>query len=291
MNKLHIVLMLIAFPFTLSAGEKVSRSLPADPSGSVEISVIRGSVSIRGWDQSNIQVEGTLDDNAEKLIFERVDSRVTLEVKVATGGYDGKGSQLIVHVPLASRLEIHGISTDVSITGTGGLIDIQTVSGDLRLKNLDGSVETESISGDVYMTSVAGNVEANSVSGDVTLNGQGDAYELATVSGDIRMTAPMLNKLEAATVSGDIQIQGRLSTTAVVALESMNGDITLALQDEINARFDLQTGPGGDIRNEVSDEQPVQERYTGAEALSITTGSGSGRVKMETFSGTLLISR
>ncbi len=291
MSKLYTYIILIAFPLSLFAGEQVSRSLPVDPAGSVELSVIRGSVSVVGWNESTVKVEGTLDDHTEKLIFEHDDGRVTIEVKITKGGHAGKGSELIVHVPRASRLEIDGVSTDFSITGTGGMVEVQTVSGGLRLKNLAGSVAANSISGDVSMTAVAGNVEAKSVSGDVTLEGQGNAYELATVSGDVRLTGLVLDKLEAATVSGEIRIQIGLSATAVVDLESVSGDITLTLRDEIHARFDLETGPGGDIQNRISDKQPVQEKYTGAEALSITTGSGSSRVKMETFSGTLLISR
>jgi len=291
MNKLITFIALIIIPFALSAGESVSRSLEADPEGTVEVSVIRGKVKLQGWDQSMVKVEGTLDDHAEELIFERDGNQITLKVKIPRNMSDGKGSDLTIHVPLASELEVSGISTDFRVSGTKGAVELNTISGDLVLKGVDGPIDANSISGDVSIKKAAGQVEANTVSGDIKLEGSGKAYELTTVSGDVRLAGSLLSYLEGATVSGDIQIRTSLEPTAKIELDSVSGDISLVLSDDIHARFDLETGPGGDIRNELSEQKPVRAKYTGAEALSLKLGSGGGRVKMETFSGTLSLSR
>ncbi len=291
MNKLITFIALIIIPLALSAGESVSRSLEADPEGTVEVSVIRGKVKLQGWDQSMVKVEGTLDDHAEELIFERDGNQITLKVKIPRELSGGKGSDLTVHVPLASELEVSGISTDFRVSGTKGAVELNTISGDLVLKGVVGPIDANSISGDVSIKKAAGQVEANTVSGDIKLEGSGKAYELTTVSGDVRLTGSLLSHLEGATVSGDIQIRTSLEPTAKIELDSVSGDISLVLSDDIHARFDLETGPGGDIRNELSEQKPVRAKYTGAEALSLKLGSGGGRVKMETFSGTLSLSR
>lgn len=291
MNKLITFTALIFISSSLCAGDPVDRSLEADPEGTVEIKVIKGRVNVQGWNQSIVQVKGTLDDHAEGLVFERDGNRIKLKVEIPNKTMGGKGSDLTIHLPQPSQLEASGIATDFSITGTKGAVEINTISGDLALQRVDGPITSGSISGDVRITEAAGQVEVNTVSGDINLDGSGNTYELATVSGDVRLRAPLLSNLKGATVSGDMEIRTGLSAAAKVGLDSVSGNIALFVQGDINARFDLETGPGGDIRNKLSEEMPAAEKYTGAESLSIKLGSGSGRVKMETFSGTLSISR
>jgi len=260
MNKLITMttyMALIIIPLALSAGESVNRSLTADPEGTVEVIVTRGQVRLQGWDRPRVQVEGTLDDHTEEFIFERDGNQIMLKVKIPKSVSSGKGSDLTIQVPLASQLEVNGISTDYLITGAGGAVEAHTISGDLVLKRVGGPITANNVSGDVSIREATGQVEATTVSGDIDVKGSSKIYELATVSGDIRLTDSLLSKLDGATVSGDIKIQAGLSPRAKIGLDSVSGDISLTMHDELHARFNLKTGPGGDIRNELSEENPV----------------------------------
>ena len=56
-------------------------------------------------------------------------------------------------------------------------------------------------------------------------------------------------------------------------------------------RFNLKTGPGGDIENGLSDLRPDRERYTGAESLELRLGQGGADVDASVISGTITIRR
>lgn len=291
MKRLIPMIVLLGAPLALVAGEAVDQILAAEPSDRVEVNIIRGDIKLSGWDQPQVKITGTLDDEAEALVFEREGDEIIIKVELPQHTRKGKGSVLSVQVPRTVELDIKGVSTDFSLSGTSGPAEIKTISGDLKLQQVSAPVEASSISGDISVTRSSGPLEASSVSGDIKLRQNGEQYELASVSGDIELDAGRLKQLEAASVSGDIRVSGSLTGNAKVSLESVSGDISLVLGDDINARLNLETGPGGNIRNGITEDKPAGEEFTGAEALSLRLGSGESRVNMETFSGDLRISR
>ena len=301
--------LLFAAPLSLIAGESIDRSLEADPEGNVKISLVRGGVKVHGWDRPNVQVAGTLDDQTRAVVFERDGNEVILKVKLEEDGGRGEGSRLTVNIPLGSRLEASSISADFHVTGIGGAVELQSISGDMMLSDLGSSLEVKtvsgdvsvesatdeirikSVSGDVAINSDASRLEINSVSGDIRFKGNSRDFEVATASGDVYLNPVELRELDVATASGDIKVQTTLSPQARVKMESISGDMQLHLEGQIDARFQLQTSPAGDIKNRLDDTKPQRDKYSGEERLSMTLGSGSGRIEMHSFSGDLKLSR
>ena len=68
----HASLLLIgALPIAVFAGGgPVNRTVPADAAGEVEISNVSGTIDVRGWDRSEVQVTGELGDDVERLDVE-----------------------------------------------------------------------------------------------------------------------------------------------------------------------------------------------------------------------------
>lgn len=309
MKKLTVFAVLFATPFALLAGEPIDRTLDADPEGSVNMSLVRGAVKVKGWDRPNVQVEGTLDDQTRELVFERDGNEIILKVKLEDGRSRGKESKLTVNIPVGSRLDASSVSADFQIAGIGGAIEIQSISGDMVLSELGSSVEVKTVSGDVSVesatdqikiSSVSGDIsinsdasrlEINSVSGDIRFKGNSREFEVASASGDVYLHPVELQKLEVATASGDIKLRTVLSPEARVKMESMSGDIELQLEGQIDAKFQLETSPGGSIKNRLDDRKPQRDQYSGEERLTMTIGSGSGRVEMQTFAGDLKLSK
>ena len=120
---------------TVQAGQNVDETRAAEPSGIVRIHCTRGDLKIVGWDRAEIQVDGELDDLADRLIFvvQGDDTLIRVEMPETDVNW-GDGSDLVVHVPNNSRLNVEAVSTDVKVSGVQGAIAVRTASGDVRAR-------------------------------------------------------------------------------------------------------------------------------------------------------------
>ncbi|MGL4747234.1 MAG: DUF4097 family beta strand repeat-containing protein, partial [Shewanella sp.] len=80
-------------------------------------------------------------------------------------------------------------------------------------------------------------------------------------------------------------------TFAKANLESVSGDMMVSFTDTPDASFELNGGPGGKIKNGLSQDVPQKQKYVQNESLSFQTGSGSASVKMDTISGNLILKK
>ena len=173
------------------AEQAVNKSAPASPQGEVEISIVSGEVSVNAWDRNEVQVTGTLGDNAEPLEFTSQPTRTLIKVPGKKGSWIGSeddDATLSVQVPAGSRVNINTVSADVNVSGVKGTQHIQSVSGNL----------SSELAGE--------DVEARTVSGDVGLRGNGKpaVVTVTTVSGDAQVSHGA-GEIVATSVSGDRQ--------------------------------------------------------------------------------------
>ena len=115
------------------ADQAVNKSGAASPQGDVEVSVVAGQVSVTAWDRNEVQVTGTLGDDAAPLEFVSEPTRTLIKVPSKAGNWPGgdDNANLSVQVPAGSRLNINMVSADISISGVKGTQHMQSVSGNL----------------------------------------------------------------------------------------------------------------------------------------------------------------
>jgi DUF4097 and DUF4098 domain-containing protein YvlB len=280
--------------------------------GFITIQVTRGDLRIEGWNRSEVQVEGWLDEQVVEFVFEVVADQTEITVKLPkhlkNWSMNGE-SDLSIKVPTGSNLDVRGVSTDVSVRGLNAGVKVNNVSGELRVSDVYNGVNLTSVSGDIWLNKSSGRIRARSVSGEiesVDVNGsgsyesvsgnievKGNAAELAleTVSGEIIVDTGKLVELTGHTVSGDIDVACALSSEGMIDLRSTSGRIDLKLPRQSSARFDLQTGSGGQIRNRLTDDKPKVSKYSRDSALRFVMAEGDGDVTMSTTSGRIVLSR
>jgi DUF4097 and DUF4098 domain-containing protein YvlB len=294
----------------MADGEYIDQSKDATADGLVNINVARGEVEIRGWNKTEVQVKGTLDEKTEAFIFTTTSDVTEIKVKVKdrnSSWYSEYGSDLTIYVPEASSIEFNGVSTDVDARGLVGSVDLQVVSGDLYLNGGTSRITAQTVSGDVELHDSTGRVRVGTVSGEVeTYNTTGDArystvsgdiivedggtdLELESVSGDIEVKNRAMREVGGHSVSGDIDISGEPVNRSAIEFDSVSGSIRVRLAGDVNARFDVETGSGS-IRNRISDDKPRVSRFTQEETLKFTLGDGEGQVILTTRSGDISIS-
>ncbi len=290
MKKLFVSLMLVLFTLPAMAGQRIDKSLDAPANALVDIHNVRGDIEIRGWDQERVQIQGILDEETREFIFETRGDTIVIKVKLRDRkhlqGHDG--SRLEINVPRQGRVRFDGVSTDLDIEGVHGGLDLKTISGDIDLRKASGKIMLQSVSGDLSLDDTEGSFYVNSVSGDLSGNTRSDDIHIETVSADIDLSASEVRVAEIASVSGEVEIGCALKPGADVRVTSVSGEVMLSLAGNPDARFELETGPGGDISNRITRDQP-KTNFMHASELAFSVGKGQSKVLISTVSGSIRI--
>jgi DUF4097 and DUF4098 domain-containing protein YvlB len=267
------------------AGDRVDESRSVESDTVVEIHNTRGEIRITGWDKDEISVEGELDDLATGLTFE-VDGKLALiRVEMPTRNINwGDGSDLEIKIPVNGRIDFDGVSTDLYLKNIMGGIAVHSVSGEIEARGIDNRIQINAVSGDIDIQDAGGKAKITTVSGDMELDLRSEMVSVNAVSGDINLRLQTIDTLMASVVSGEIDVEGNLADSGSINCNSVSGDVTLVLAAPVNARIDVQTGPGGDIDNRITEDE-ARDIFPAQMALKSRSGDGSGNISVHTVTG------
>lgn len=265
---------------------------PADAQGQVEVIDVSGRITVSGWDKAEVAVTGSANDNVDRVEITDSGTRTTVRVVLknshaSSWEWGGKGgdTDLTVHVPRASSINVSLVSADLSVDGVQGNQEITTTSGDVHTSAAR-ELRVQTVSGDLTLNAAPDSkmVEVNSVSGDVHLTGGSGEVSIKTVSGDGSITLGTVSRARVHTVSGDFAITTGLSADGRFEAESVSGDMQIHFSGGTPpAEYDLQSF-SGDL-TACFGPKPVQERFGPGSRLSFKEGAGTARVRVDTKSG------
>lgn len=272
-----------------ASAEQITKTLPADARGEVEIVNVAGSVEVSTWERNEVRVEADLGRGVEKLDFRKDGSRTYIKVvlpRMSTTG--GGSSDLIVTVPRDSSLIVNTVSAEQKITGVRGSQRLQAVSGDIDTEFGPGDVELKTVSGDIEARGREGKgvVRATTVSGDLEIHKAGPELDLNTVSGDMLVTLDRLDRGRIKTTNGNLDLTTALGENARLDAEAINGDLTFNLRGQINAEFDIETF-NGDIESCFGPKPSRSREYGPGNELRFTEGKSDARVRIKTLNGSI----
>ena len=278
--------------FSVVHAKDVNESLDADAKGRVTIFNMAGSVNVEGWSRKVVEVTGSLGDDVEEFVFERDGDEIEIKVKVPERqkGRIDITSELTIHVPKGSSIEVATISADIEVEGVQGEQELQSVSGDIVTQGFAAEVVAESVSGDIDVQGDGENTDAElaSVSGDITAENLAGSVAAESVSGDVVVAGGSFDRAKVETVSGDIVYRSTLRKDGKLHIETINGSVNIDFVGDVSARFDIDTF-NGDIENCFGPEAQRTSRYAPGLELSFTEGAGEGRVAISTLNGDLTI--
>lgn len=287
----YLILSLLIAISAPAIAKKVDETLAVERAGKVGISVVRGDVDVMTWKKSEVRVVGELDDAVRKFIFETDKGETRIKVELDDGffhkGWSSEDTDLDIFVPQDSEVETDGVSVDYKIIGVKGGLRANTVSGDLDISEIEKELDLQTVSGDIRVMDSSGRMKLSSVSGDIDTDGDAEFFDATTVSGDVEASIGRTGVLELSSVSGDLEIKFELADDGRVDAETVSGDVSLEFGNSVvNARFKIDTGPGGDIRNRITDDRS-DESFIGSEKIKFESGNGDGTVEISTMSGTI----
>jgi DUF4097 and DUF4098 domain-containing protein YvlB len=249
----------------------LEQSLDAPPDVSLDISLKCGKVEVVASDRGTVRISGTTT-RGEKLEAVRSGDRISL---AEPAGAEGDCVDLRIEAPERASLELEGVSTSLTATGLRGAIEVATISGDVTVIGEPKSVEISTISGAIAVRGGVADLELATVSGSILVEGAGGKLEGESVSGSIGVTgrAPFRD-VELASVSGTIAASLALAPGGTLEAETHSGMIRLSLPADTSAALSMDTFSGA-IHNAFGPKEQA------------VLGSGSGRIELSTFSGTI----
>ena len=275
----------LALPAGLAAGTTVDQRRPAAADGAVSIENMAGSIKVTGWDRAEVQVRGTLADNAE---LELTGSERKVHVEVAPEGNPMAKSDLDVMVPAGSSVSIEGFQATIIVAGVSGSVKAETVNGTITHAGPSKEVSLQSVNGAVETSKASGRVNVEAVNGTITVRDSSGELEASTVNGKLTVTGGPYTHAKIETVSGGARFDAALAPKASLSVESVSGSVELVFPATFAGDFTITTF-SGEITNELGPAAEKASAFTPQKELSFTSGTGGARVSVETLSGAVHI--
>jgi hypothetical protein len=282
------------------------QTAPADQNVIVSLSVLAGSITVRGSDRREVHVQ-TNDDKRIELHRKDGTSGNTPATRLTVLFYDsdeeGEGGQaeecggstdVKLDVPRGATVILKTQDGDIDVSDVAE-VRASTSNGDVSLRRIAKGVEANSMSGDVSLRDAGGHVRLNSISGsveavNVSAIDAGDFLQAKSVSGDVTLESIAPARVEARTISGEVNLRGALAPGGHYDFNTTSGDITLMLPESSSFKLDAQVFTSGEINTSFPLKQASKGSTSAEQAaghLVGTYGSGDATINLNSFSGTL----
>ena len=227
----------------------------------LEVSAVRGSVSVIGYDGSEVRVAPLEDPQRLAEDFAR-NSGGLRRIPNTSMGLTVEESDNTVSVRLTSGSEDSGVRVTVP---RGTSVRARTVNdGNVVVEGVNGEHELSNTNGDVTASDISGSVVANTTNGDISVS-------MTDITPDRAMSFTSFN--------GDVEVRLPASLAADLYITTNRGDI---LTD-----FDVELLPQETIVERSADGGRYQVRLESE--VRATVGGGGPEVRFKTFNGDIVI--
>jgi DUF4097 and DUF4098 domain-containing protein YvlB len=264
--------------------QQIDSTVPVGRGQRLEVNAFAGEVTVTVWNRDAVRVQA----DAEGSTGVEIDRNATT-VSVRTTGRRGPPSDVDLQVtaPAWMPLDISGVNTEMTITGTRAGISAETVHGDVSAKGGEGLVSLRSVQGSVSLTGAKGRLEVYSVNAGVEVSASSGEVTAETVNGDVTLDGVDASSVTATSLNGDVAYNGPIKSSGRYALSTHNGDITVTVAEGTSASVSVSTFNG-----EFESAFPVTLTETRkGKRFNFTIGGGSAQVTLESFQGTIQLVR
>ncbi|MFC9291932.1 DUF4097 domain-containing protein [Streptomyces sp. NPDC057052] len=249
-----------------------------EPVSELHVRLVDGTVNVVGTDEVSARLEVSHIEGPPLVVTHRDGALTVAYEDLPWKGFltwlDRKGwrrsAVVSLAVPAGTRVEVGVVSAGAVVSGIDGRAEVRGVSGDTTLVGLAGPVRTDTVSGNVEAQALTGDLRFNSVSGDLTVVEAGSSVKADSVSGSMIV---------------DLDPAGRPTD---ISLTSVSGEIAIRLPHPADAQVEANTASGS-VSNAFEDLR-VSGQW-GAKRITGRLGTGSGRLRATTVSGSIALLR
>jgi DUF4097 and DUF4098 domain-containing protein YvlB len=241
--------------------QEVERTVSADPSVTVSICVMSGSISVNGWEKNEVsarssnatQIELRQKDGKEqagkltRLEVFVIDKSETARIKDNCQAY----SDLELFVPRGASVHVQTRDGDIDIADIAVAV-AGTQNGDISIERISRAVEVASVGGTVSIKDSTGRASVTTIGGGIEVvnlrpSTGADGFEAVSVSGDLNLEGVSHSQFNARTVTGNVRLTGSLAARGRYGFKTMSGDITLTLPSDSSFNLSAKVSKDGEI--------------------------------------------
>ncbi len=188
--------------------ERVDRTIPFGPGGTVHLKNFSGTIRITGSNDGQVVIAAVRRATRERLDRVKLDiqtsgSEIDINANQVDSGWRNRDNNVVetdfdIKVPADTRLNVEAFSSDVHIAGVSGKQRAHTFSGAIDLRGADGALDLESFSGDIALelvnTASSPDLEVKTFSGSITAQmpeATSGNLRFNSFSGSIRSDIPL----------------------------------------------------------------------------------------------------
>jgi DUF4097 and DUF4098 domain-containing protein YvlB len=249
----------------------------------LDVSDFGGEVVIKTWRQSAVRIRAS-HGSRDYITVTTEGPTVHLS---ASSRHGPAMVDYEILAPAWMPLSISGTpSAEVTIEGTEAEVTVETVEGSIRVVGGSGNVSLKSVEGDVTLEGAKGHIELNTVDGSISVKDCSGDIAAETVDGEITLLGIESADMDASSVDGSIEYDGTITDGGRYRFESHDGSVSVSIPERTNATISVATFSGDfDACFPVTLKDKTKHRFT------FTLGTGSARVELESFDGTIKLCR
>jgi DUF4097 and DUF4098 domain-containing protein YvlB len=280
-----MITILVAGVLALGAlQQQTDTTLAVQAGGTLEVHSFGGRVTVRSWDRSQVRIRATHSDGTRVQVRQRGnDVRVDA---TGRGGMPVTNVRFDVLVPRSYNIRMEGVNLSADVEGIRGAVQVGNVEGSLNLRDIAGNVTVESVSGPLRIDNVTGRISATAVNQNVQVSRARGPLSVETVNGSVVIRDADTDNVNLSTINGFIEYDGAVRDGGRYFLATHNGRITMSVPAQANARITITATTG-----KVEAAFPVSFSTSGDERFAFSIGTGSARVELESFNGTIRLVR
>lgn len=258
--------------------------------------IVYPDMNFRGRTQLRVNSDGTFDGNNN----DGWSSRDRVEIRGSGDGLEAY-ADIVVSVPKGQSIVLHwgvgeatvsNVDGDIKVNVAAAHVTSEHTRGHLTLDTGSGAVEVRDAQGEVVLDTGSGGVTVDGVHGESLLMDTGSGsirggdVDVRTLKMDVGSGGVRMDRVKAPRVSVDAGSGGiELSFLSVVdnlSAEAGSGGVTVRVPATQTGEVDLEAGSGGIDTDFAVTMSKIQRNH-----IRGTVGNGSGRIRIETGSGSI----
>ncbi len=262
----------------LQAADRIEKTFPVSKNVSLMLTNYTGTISVKGWQNSEVKVVCTKHSQNVEIDTESTPSKVkvTTHVLDKLAAADKARVDYQVYVPEEASLEI---------VNNMGTVDVE---------NIKGAVKVDVFEAVVKIAGVQGGVQATSLGSKLTISQSAGPIQTTTVSGDIAFSKLDSNSVTANSTLGNISYEGDFVRLGNYRFSTNEGVILVQCPEQASVEWNARTVKGK-IRSNLpirsKNHAPSSAGIAGKQSLLGTLNQGDANVTLSTFSGEININR
>lgn len=191
--------------------EKESKTFAVSGVPNVNVSTFDGSITIRGWDKSEVMYTATKRANdaqeAKQITIQSEQQGST--ISIIARSYENNGvASIEIHVPRNTTLHVSSGDGSLNLQGVSGELDLRTGDGSIEVSGTRGQLRVNTGDGHIKVSEFDGNLDARTGDGSISLDGRFTALAARTGDGSISLSVPANSDFTIETDAEDIDNSG-----------------------------------------------------------------------------------